>query len=443
MNSLQLQEHIIEKAQALGATQVETRHHSNIYKGYECRKGVTQNIEQSTANSLAIRVLIGNQQAKLSTTMLDLNSVDALVERAVEMAKFSTEDPYCQLVDKELMAKEQSAGNFNCYDETPVDMNNLKELAHACEESALLVDGITNSEGGSATYNVSNSSVMNSNGLLKQKQYTTVSYGTYVIAGSGSNMQGDYDSNSAIRLSDLKNPADIGKNAGERAVKRLNYKKIKTEQLPVIFDKRVARSLLSSLIGAINGRSIANKSSFLNLDKIGTALFNDKITIIDNPHLNNSVYSTLIDGEGLSTSLKKIVDQGVLKHILLDSYSARQLNMQPNGNSAVGPSPTVFNTYIENGNISLDDMIKGQNKAILITDLIGSGLNPITGDYSIGAGGFMIENGQITYPVSEFTIASNILEMYKTLTPASDLEMKLQSLNSPSLLIDQMTIAGN
>jgi PmbA protein len=283
-----------------------------------------------------------------------------------------------------------------------------------------------------------------SNGFAQNYAVTSHSFSASVIAGEGTTMERDYDFTSAVYAEDLKSPAEVGRRAGERAVARINPQKKKTSHVPVVYDWRASSSLLRHLTGAINGAGIARGTSFLK-EMMGEQIFSDNITIHDDPHRRRGLSSKPFDGEGIATTPKKIIENGKLMTWLLDLASSRQLGLSTTGNAARGtsgpPSPSSTNVYLEAGELSVAELIGDIKEGFLVNELIGMGVNGVTGDYSRGASGFWIENGEITYPVSEMTIAGNLKDMFAALIPANDLEFRYGT-DAPTVRIDGMTVAG-
>jgi PmbA protein len=403
------------------------------------RNSAVEEISRSEGDDSVLRVFVGNKTASISTNTLD--DLPALAQRAVAMAKVAPDDVYAGLASSDQLAT--TFADLDLLDPTQPTTEELTDTARAAEQAALEVEGVRNSMGATSGWSLAGLVLATSNGFCQGYLRSGNSISAAVIAGEGTGMERDYDFSSMVYRSDLAAPEDIGHQAGVRAVRRLNPQKIKTTSLPVIFDRRVASSLVGHFLGAINGAGIARGTSFLK-DKMGQQLFAADIEISDNPLLARGMASRPFDGEGTSPQQKLLIDSGVLQTWLLDIASARELGLSPNGSAARGggnPSPTSTNVRLSNGKSTRDDMISAQSRALLITDLIGHGVNGVTGDYSRGAAGFMIENGEIAYPVSEITLAGNLLEMFPKMVAANDREEK-RSVESPSILIDQMTIAG-
>ncbi len=441
-DKLDLLQDLIKKVKIAGADQADAVLFSNSSISAKVRVGNPETVEHADSKSLGLRALVGKRQAIISTNDFSSDVLSDLINKVLDMARAAPEDQYTGLADKELLATETIDLDIDDKDEPSPKL--LLEMAKNLEAAAFAVPGVTNSEGAEISFSRSEQVVVTSDGFAKSYKYSYCSSSAAVIAGEGTNMQTDYAYTSSCHFNDLKSPEAIGKEAGERAIKKLNPQKVKTCQVPIIFEAREAKNLVSNFSSAVNGAAIARGTSFLK-DGMGKQIFSKNIQIIDDPFIVRGLGSQPFDAEGIKGKKNYIVKDGVLSSWLLDSRSARQLGLKSTGNADRGiaspPHPSNTNFYLENGSISVRDMIKGVSKGIYITEAFGMGVNNITGDYSQGASGFWIENGEITYPVSEITIAGHLLDMFKNLIPANDLEM-LYSTNSPTLLIEGMTVAG-
>jgi PmbA protein len=389
-------------------------------------------------------VFVGRRSASVSTSDLSSDAMDALVQRAVAMAREAPEDQWAGLAPEERLLK-GNIPDLDLHDGDEPSPASLKEAALAAEDAARAVPGVTNSEGGGASASRIAWALATSHGFAGA--YATTSHGIQasVLAGGGADaMVRDYAYHSARHRAHLDAPETIGRKAGERAVARVNPVQPASGPMPVIFDPRVGSSLIGHLIGAIAGAAIARGTSFM-LGRLGEQVFADGIAITDDPHRPHGLRSRPFDGEGLPVSPTDIVRDGVLQTWLLESASARQLSMEPTGHAVRGGSgaPGVggSNTYLAPGLVSRDDLFAGIGRGVYVTELIGMGVNGVTGDYSRGAAGFLIENGEITSPVDEFTIAGNLKDMFLNLTAANDLEFRYAT-NVPTLHVDGMTVAG-
>lgn len=407
------------------------------------RLGKLEDVGRSESGELGLRVFVGSRSASVATSDLSDDAVATLVERAVAMAREAPEDKWAGLAPPERLLH-GAPPLLDLDDHGDPEPQTLRDLALAAEDAARAVPGVTNSEGGGASASRSVWALATSHGFAGA--YSTTGYGlsASVLAGEGGAMQRDYAHHAARHASRLDAPEEIGRRAGERAVARLNPGKLPSGEMPVVFDPRVGASLVGHLIGAISGQSIARKTSFL-LDALGSEVFAPGVTIRDDPHRPHGLRSRPFDGEGLPVGPTAIVEAGVLETWLLDSASARQLGLEPTGHAARGvggaPGVTTSNLYMEPGRVPVSTLIEDIAYGVYVTELIGQGVNGVTGDYSRGAAGFRIENGRITTPVAEFTIAGNLREMYRRLTPANNLEFRYGT-NVPTIRIDGMTVAG-
>jgi len=427
------------KASAGAADAVEFK---NISHGVSYRLGKLEDVERAESSELGLRVFVGRQVAFVSSTDFSRNALAALPARAVAMAKLAPEDKFAGLAPRQLLAKTMPSLDIDDTDEPSNET--LVERARAVEDAALGVPGVVNSEGGGASYGRTLVTLATSEGFLGGYAGTSHSVSVSVIAGEGAAMERDHDFASARHGSDLEPPEAIGKRAGMRAVKRLNPRKLKTQGVPVIYDPRVSSGLLGHFVGAISGAAIARGVSFLK-DKMGERVFAEGVTIVDDPHRMRGRRSKPFDGEGAANRSTTLVDGGHLTTWLLDSASARQLGLTSTGHAARGtggpPGPAPTNLYLEAGRVPPAELMSDIREGLYVTELIGMGVNGVTGDYSRGAAGFWIENGALTYPVSEITIAGNLKDMYLHLTPANDLEFRY-GFDAPTVRIEGMTIAG-
>ena len=406
------------------------------------RLGASEKLERAESCDLGLRVFIGKRQAIVSSTDFAPETLDELVERAVAMARIATEDPYCGIADPSQLITNIPA--LDMCDPSEPTAEDLTELATRAEDAARAIDGVTNSDGGEAGWSRANIAVAATNGFAQAYSMSSQSFSACVIAGEDTGMERDYDYDSAVYGADLKSPEDIGRSAGERAVKRLNARRVESQQAPIIYDRRVSSGLVRHLTGAINGASIARGTSFLK-DSMGQAIFGSEIAIIDDPHRMRGLRSKPFDGEGIANSRRALVENGKLTTWVLDLASSRQLGLETTGHASRGtsspPSPGSTNVYMENGSVSLAELMSDIKSGLYITEMIGMGVNGVTGDYSRGATGFWIENGELTFPVTELTVAGNLKDMFLHLTPADDLEFKF-GIDAPTLRIDGMTVAG-
>lgn len=401
------------------------------------RMGVLESVERSEDHDIGLRVFVGKRNASISTSRLDPESISMLAERAVAMAKLAPEDPYAMLAQDHQL--EKSPPELDIFDATTPSTDTLKDRALAAEDAARSVKGISNSEGGDASHGVIDMMMATSNGFSGRYQRSNFGCSAMVLAEQDGVMERDYDYSSAVYEDDLKDATEIGKRAGTRTIERLGARRPPTGTFPVIYNERVSRSIASHIATAINGSAVARGTSFLK-DKMGEAIASSTLTMIDDPLRPRGMASSPFDGEGLKRQKRIMVEGGILKGWFLDLASAKQLNLEPTGNargSGAGPS----NWMMQAGELSRDDLIASVDDGFLVTEMIGSSVNMITGDYSRGASGFWIKNGVISHPVSEATIAGNLIDMLKAMTLADDLDFT-QATIAPSLRIDGMTVAG-
>ncbi len=408
------------------------------------RLGALEDVGRSESEELGLRVFVGWRSASVSTSDLSDDAVSVLVERAVAMAREAPEDKWSGLAPQDRLMN-GAPPLLDLDDGGTLTPAELRELALEAEDTARAVPGVTNSEGGGASASRSIWALATSHGFAGAYAATAYSLSASVLAGDAANgMERDYAHHAARKRAHLESAADIGRRAGERAVARINPGRIASGPMPVVLDPRVGSSLLGHLTGSISGQAIARKTSFL-LDALGTQVFADGVTVRDDPHRPHGLRSRPFDGEGLPVSPVALIENGMLESWLLDSGSARQLGLEPTGHAArgVGGSPGVSpsNLYMEAGDVPVATLIADIADGVYVTELIGQGVNGVTGDYSRGAAGFRIVGGQIADPVAEFTIAGNLKDMFRALTPANDLEFRYGT-NVPTLRIDGMTVAG-
>ena len=407
------------------------------------RLGKTESVERADDFAAGLRVFVDGRTATLSLGQLRESDIASYCERAVAMAKASPKDPFALLASPTQIAT--SLPELDMYDDTNWDADQLTDIAKRTEDSARAHTGITNSEGGSASAGKSHIYIAGTHGFSAGYSRSSFGFSAVVLAEQNGAMERDYDYSSAVFASDLKTPEEVGNKAAMRTLARLGARKAKTGAFPIIYDNRVSRSLAGHFASAINGASIARGTSMLK-DEMGEAIANSAITLIDDPLRKRGPGSRAFDGDCLPVSTQILIEQGVLKSWLLDLSSAKQLGLTSSGNArrslANPPSPGTSNLIMENGTQSVEEMIAGIEQGFLVTELMGSSVSLITGDYSRGAGGFWIENGAVTWPVSEATIAGNLKDMFKTMMPATDPDMT-SSVIAPSVYVDGMMIAGS
>ncbi len=433
---------VLSKAVASGADAADAVYVDGKSLSLTYRLGKREQLERSESTDLGLRVFIGKRQAVVSTSDLSAEALAELVGRAVAMARVVPEDPYCGLAEPADLATD--AIDVDGCDAAEPTVEMLLARAARAEDAARAVSGVTNSEGAETGWGVSYHAIAATNGFARAYSRSRHSLVVSVLAGNGKAMERDYDYTSAVHGEDLRDAAEIGRSAGEKAVGRLHPKKVSSAQVPVIYEPRVAASLLGHLSAAINGAAVARGTTFLR-DKLDTAIFPGSVNVIDDPLRRRGLRSRPFDAEGIPTRRLAVVDGGMLRSWLLDLRSARQLGMIATGHAARGistpPSPSITNLYMEPGEATPRELISDVKSGFFVTELIGFGVNGVTGDYSRGAGGFWIEDGQLAYPVSEVTIAGNLLQMFANTTVANDLEFRYGT-DSPTLRVDGMTVAG-
>ena len=405
------------------------------------RAGHTEQLERAEGQDVGLRVFLGQQSAIVSATSIDPGGFDLLAERAVAMAKVVPADPYAGLA--EAMRPPEQA-DLQLDDGEEPDPATLVSRAAIAEHAARSVSGITKTAGAEAGFSRTEIVLVTSAGFAGRVMRSSHSVSATALAGKGVGMQRDYDYSSKVWLADLEDAEAIGLSAAHRALARLNPIRPKTARVSVVFDPRVSSSLLSSFLGAINGASVARGTSLLK-DRMGQAVFSAGITIIDDPRRVRGGRSRLFDGEGVPTRARKLVDAGILQTWLLDSRSARQLGLASTGNAARGtggpPSPSSTNVYMKPGKLSPAALMADIKEGLYVTELLGGGMNGVTGDYSRGAAGFMIRDGVIAEAVAEITIAGNGLEMFANLVPADDLVFR-RGTDAPTIRVDGLIMAG-
>jgi PmbA protein len=433
---------LIAAAQKAGADAADALIVESVSAGVSYRLGKLEEIERAESADLGLRVFLGRRVAFVSSTDFSRDALEALPERALAMAKLAPEDPFAGLAPRERLARSFPELDIEDAEEPSADA--LVERARAVEGAALAVPGITNSEGGGASFSRSAIALATSEGFFGRYAGTSHTLGVAVLAGEGTAMERDYEYVSARHLADLESGEAVGRRAGERTLKRLGARKIKSQSVPVVYDPRVSAGLLGHLVGAISGASIARGVSFLK-DSMGREIFSPSVGVVDDPHRQRGLRSKPFDGEGVANARLEVIENGVLKTWLLDCASARQLGLQTTGHAARStggpPHPAATNLYMQPGAVTAAELISDIAQGFYVTELIGMGVNNVTGDYSRGATGFWIENGEIAYPVSEVTIAGNLVPMFRALTPASDLVFRYGT-NAPTCRIDGMTLAG-
>jgi PmbA protein len=437
-----LAERLVKAARSAGADAADAVATRSVSQGVEVRDGQVEESERAEGDDMGLRVLVGRRQAVVSTNDVKGESVSALAERAVAMARAAPEDRFAGLADPALLAHDFP--DLDLVDRELPDITTLEAVARKAEEAGRAVKGVSKSGGASASAGIGGMVLLTSHGFSGAYLGSRHSISMQAIAGEGTAMETDYDFCSALHAADLDAPEQIGRSAGERAAARVNPRKVSTRKVPVVFDPRVSGSLIAHLASAINGSAIARKTSFLK-DKRGQQLFASGINIVDDPLRRRGLRSHPFDAEGVACKRLKLVADGVLMTWLLDSATARELDLVTTGHAqrsaSSTPSPGPTNLHLEPGPDSPDALLRDIDEGFYVTELIGSGANMVTGDCSRGASGFWIEKGQRSYPVSEVTIAGHLLDMFRNLTPANDLRFRYGT-NAPTIRVEGLTVAG-
>ena len=433
------QEYLVEKAsycldlaKKLGATDASVTVGNSISETVNFRNKKLDESNRSDNLGINIVTYINKKKSSISSSNLLNDNLKVLLEKCIETTKNTPEDEFNSLPDKELLANEVK--DLNLYDETHFENDKKIEYLKKLEESASISDKIINTES-SFSENKSNFILANTHGFCKGYKSSSFTASSVTVAKDEKSMERDYEYSSRCHLKDIKNPEDLGMMAANQTIRKLSPKKIGSEKISIIFDKRIAKVLLNTFASAISSSAISRGTSFLK-DKIDQKIFSDNINIFDKPDLLKGVGSRSFDSEGVKTDTLKLVEHGRLKHYLIDTYNGKKLNLKSNGRCG-GTS----NLYFDNGDIEYKDLLKSNPKSLYITETIGHGNNIVTGDYSVGATGFLVENGNIKYPINEITIAGNFKEMFQNITLANDLEFEY-STNSPTVMIEGMVVAG-
>lgn len=441
-----LSDQILQAAQRAGADAADAIGVNGTSLSITVREGALEQAERSEGIDIGLRVFVGQRQACVSSSDAKPDTLTQMAERAVAMAKEAPEDPYVGLADPSQLATDTATQTLELYDPSAEpDPAALQDDATRAEAAALRNTGVSQVQSASAGYGRRQIHLAASNGFSAGYARSDRGLSCVAISGTGTGMERDYDYDSRVFQADLRDAEDIGRIAAERAVERAGAKKPQTGAFPVLFDERVASTLIGSLLQATNGMMIARGSSWLR-DAVGDQVLPKGLSVIEDPHRARVTGSRLFDAEGLATSQRAIVDDGILTGWTLDLATARKLGMQSTANAARGtsspPSPSLTNVALTQGNKSRDDLIKDMGTGLLVTSMIGSTINPNTGDYSRGAAGFWVENGEITYAVNECTVAGNLRDMLMTIVPADDARMHLPRV-VPSLLVEGLTLAGD
>jgi PmbA protein len=441
MDPIELLQTLITHARSAGADAADAIFVSGASVSVQRRLGQTEHVERAEGRDIGLRVFVGQRAAIVSSTTTDPSGFAKLAERAVAMARVVPEDPYAGLADE---TGGEDPATLDIADSIEPDTAALAERAAAAEDAAMSVPGITNTEGSDAGYSRTEAALVTSAGFAGRQVRTSHSVSATAIAGTGTGMQRDYDFHGTVHLSDLDDAARIGRSAAERALARLNPDRPKTARVPVLYDPRVATSLLGHLMGAINGASVARGTSFFK-DSLGKRVLSAGVFVHDDPRRPRGMRSRTYDGEGVPTKARALIEDGVLTTWLLDTRSARQLGMKTTGHAVRGtggpPSPAPTNLYLAPGTLTPAELMADIKYGLYINELIGMGINGTTGDYSRGAAGFLIRDGALAEPVAEITIAGNLKDMYLAMTPANDLVFR-RGTDSPTVRIEGLTMAG-
>ncbi len=436
-------ERLVEAARRHGADAADAVAVRGISQSIDVRDGSVEESQRSEGDNVGLRAFVGRRQAVVSTNDLSGGAnVDAIAERVVAMARAAPEDRFAGLADPKWLAHDLP--DLDLLDEALPSVRELEELARTAERAATTVKGVTKSGGASASAGIGGMVLVTSGGFRGAYLGSRHGISIEAIAGEGTGMERDYDFSAARHGADLEAAEKIGRSAGERAVKRLNPRKVSTRRVPVVYDHRVASSLIGHLSSAINGNALARKTSFLQ-NAMSERIFAGGIAIVDDPLRPRGLRSQPFDAEGVATSRRALVENGVLKSWILDCASARELGLETTGHAQRGvssaPSPGATNLHLEAGRASPQELIADIEDGLYVTDLIGMGANIVTGDYSRGAAGFWIEHGELTYAVSEVTIAGHLRDIFRTLTPANDLTFR-HAVNAPTVRVEDLTVAG-
>jgi PmbA protein len=430
----QMSEDVLKVAKSLGASSAEAELSLSVGQNVSVRLNEVENIEYNRDKGMSVTVYFGQQKGHASSSDLSQQAIKDTVSAACNIAKYTAKDEFCGLADAHLMAKDIL--DLDLYHPWDISVDEAIAIAKECEAAALNVDTrITNSEGASVSTGEGYFAYSNSHGFTGGYSSSRHGVSCSVIAESGDSMQRDYWYSTARTAADLESAADIGKKAGERTVRRLNSQKIKTCQVPVLFEGPLASGLISSLVSAISGGNLYRKSSFL-LDSLGKQIASPLLNIYEEPHLKKGLASSPFDSEGVATKPRQLVKNGVLQGYVLGSYSARKLGMQTTGNAGGN-----HNLIVKPSTLDFTGLLEQMGTGLLVTELLGSGINMVTGDYSRGAAGFWVENGVIIYPVEEITIAGNMADMLKTIVAISNDVLIQGSKQVGSILIERMTVA--
>jgi len=422
----------LDLAKKMGATDATVTVGHSISETVNFRNKSLEASDRSDGLALNIETFVGKKKSSISSSNLLDENIKTLIEKCFETTKITPEDEFNSLPDKSLLS--EKINNLNLYDQTRFENEKKINYLNELEESASLSQKIINTES-SFTENKSNFILANSDGFCSGYKTSSFTASCVTVAKDENSMERDYEFTSKRHLSDIKQPKELGEKAAEQTIKKLSPNKIGSEKINLIFDKRIAKGMLNAFASAVSASAIARGTSFLK-DKIDQQVFSKSINVIDQPDIIKGMGSQNFDSEGVSSKTLNLVENGILKNYLIDTYNGNKLNLQSNGRNG-----GTTNLYFENGKISFEELLKNTSKCLYITETIGHGSNIVSGDYSVGATGFLIENGQFKYPVNEITIAGNFKDMFKNIILANDLDFEY-SVNSPTMMIEGMTVAG-
>lgn len=436
---------LLDRARAAGADAADAMAVDGTSISIGVRGGALEQAERSEGIEIGLRVMVGQRQACVSASDIKPATLDQMALRAVAMAREAPEDPHIGLADAAQLSSRRDAEGLDLADPSPEpDPAELQHQAAEAEAAALAVEGVSQVQSATAGYGRRRIHIAATNGFEGGYTRTDRGLSCLAISGAGNKMERDYDYDSRVYGTDMRSPADIGRTAGERASALQHMRRPKTGAYPVVYDERIASALIGHLLSAANGAAIARGASWLR-GRIGEQILPKGLSLTEDPHRPRSMASKLFDAEGLPTAARAIVEDGILQGWTLDLATARKLDMPPTASAARGtsapPSPSLTNIALTQGTQSRDDLLREMCAGLLVTSMIGSTINPNTGDYSRGASGFWIENGEIAYPVNECTLAGNLLDMLPRITPANDARPHLTRV-VPSLLVEGLTLAG-
>lgn len=437
---------LLAAAKAAGADSADAMCVAGTAQSIDVRNGALEQAERSEGVDIGLRVFLGQRQASVSASDIKPGTISTMAERAVAMAREAPEDRHAGLADPGQVTDRRDAAGLDLVDPSPEpEPGRLEEMAREAEAAAAAVEGVTQVQSASASYGAREVFLAATNGFAGGYARTDISVSCVAIAGEGLKMERDYDGDMRIHAEDLRSPAEIGRIAGERALERLSPRKPPTGRYPVLFDERISSSLIGHLLSAINGAAVARGASFLR-DAMGEAVLPEGLDLVEDPHRKRASGSRPFDAEGLATERRLLVEDGVLRGWTLDLATGRKLGLPSTANAARGvsgaPSPSPWNVALTQGTASRADLIRDMGTGLLVTSMIGSTINPNTGDYSRGAAGLWIENGEISHAVNEVTIAGNLRDMLARIIPANDARTHLSRV-VPSLLVEGMTLAGS